>query len=211
MITITSFKWVPPFAQGLSRDLRIRWALEEASLPYRVRQIVPDDQSMPEHRAKQPFGQIPVYEEDDLVLFESGAILHHIANRTKNLLPTNEHHRARAVSWLFAALNTIEPTVERIAEIDLFHSTEDWALQRRPDCEKAVMQRLEDLAAALGDKDYLEEAFSIGDLMMATVLRILRHTDLVTAEPTLNGYVERCTARPAFERAHRDHMQAFAS
>ncbi|SDR56970.1 glutathione S-transferase [Rhizobiales bacterium GAS191] len=209
MITVTTFKWVPPFAQGQVRDLRVRWALEEASLAYRARLIDFDDQESADYRALQPFGQVPAFKEDDLVLFESGAIVLHIGGRSEALLPGDEAGKARAVTWLFAALNTMEVVIQPLAEIDHFFAKQEWAKLHRPDMEKRVKLRLAELAARLGDGDYLEDRFTIGDLMMTTVLRILRHTDLVEAEPKLKAYQLRCEARPAFQRALRDHMAAF--
>lgn len=191
------------------RDLRARWALEEAGLPYRARLIDADDQASAEYRARQPFGQVPVFEEDGLVLFESGSIVLHIGARSEALLPADAVARARAATWLFAALNTIEVVIQQLAEIDLFWPDQEWAKLRRPDVEKAVKRRLKELAACLGNRDYLEDHFTAGDLMMATVLRILRHTDLAEAEPNLKAYLARCTARPAFQRAHRDQVAAF--
>jgi glutathione S-transferase len=211
MITVTAFKWVPPFAQGLVRDLRVRWALEEAGMPYRTRLIGPEDQAGAAHRARQPFGQVPVFEDDGLVMFESGAIVLHIGARSEALLPSDPAARARAITWLLAALNTIEVVIQPLAEIDLFHPGEAWAQARRPDAERAVQLRLTELAASLGDREYLEDRFTAGDLMMAAVLRILRHTDLVAAEPNLAAYLARCEARPAFRRALRDHLAPFAA
>jgi len=209
MITISAFKWVPPFAQGQVRDLRVRWALEEAGLPYRARLIDTDDQASADYRAHQPFGQVPVFEEDDLVLFETGSIVLHIGARSEALLPADAAARARAITWLFAALNSIEVAIQPLAEIDLFHADKDWAKQRRPDAEQKARRRLKELAAWLGDRDYLENRFTVGDLMMTTVLRIARHTDLVAAEPKLAAYQARCEARPAFQRALRDQLAAF--
>ena len=209
MITITAFKWVPPFAQGLVRDLRVRWALEEAGLPYEVKLIDPSVQATADYRAWQPFGQVPVLKEDDLVLFESGAILLHIGAKSDKLLPAEPGARARAVAWVFAALNSIEIAVSSLAEIDLFHGGEDWVKHRRPGVEAFTLQRLRDLATWLGDREYLEGTFTAGDLMMTTVLRILRHTDLLDREPTLKAYKERCEARPAFQRALRGQLSAF--
>lgn len=209
MITISAFKWAPPFAQGLVRDLRVRWALEEAGLAYRTRLIDFDDQASADYRARQPFGQVPAFEEDGLILFESGAIVFHIGGRSEALLPTDEAGRGRAVTWLIAALNTIEVVIQQLAEIDLFYADQEWAKLRRPDVEKAVKRRLAELAAWLGDRNYLEDRFTVGDLMMTTVLRILRHTDLVEADPKLKAYKARCEARPAFQRALRDHMAVF--
>ncbi|GHG89017.1 glutathione S-transferase family protein [Comamonas sp. JC664] len=209
MITVSAFKWVPPFAQGLVRDLRVRWALEEAGLPYQTRLIDPEVQATKDYRALQPFGQVPVLEEDGLVLFESGAIVLHIAARSETLLPTDAAGRARAVTWLFAALNSIEIMIQPLAEVDLFFAKEEWAKLRRPGIVEALHRRLGELAAQLGDREYLEDRFTAGDLMMVTVLRILRHTDLLDGFPTLKAYKERCEARPAFQRALAAQMAPF--
>jgi glutathione S-transferase len=199
MITISAFRWVPPFAQGQVRDLRVRWALEEAGLPYRTRLLEQGDQDAPDYRALQPFGQVPILEEDGRVLFESGAIVLHIGEQTEKLLPKDTGARARATQWLIAALNSIEPHIMNIAVIDLFYSDQEWAKLRRPSAVQFARQRLNCLAKALGDKPYLDgERFTAGDLMMTTVLRIL--PGLVADQP-LAAYVERCTARPAFKRA----------
>jgi glutathione S-transferase len=173
LIAISAFKWVPPFAQGLVRDLRVRWALEEAGLAYRADLICSDDQASNNYRGRQPFGQVPVFEEDGLVLFESGSIVLHIGARSEALLPADKVARARAVTWLFAALNTMEVVIRPLAEIDFFFAGEEWAKLHRPDLEKRVKLRLAELAAWLGDRDYLENRFTAGDLMMTTVLRIL--------------------------------------
>ena len=202
MITISAFKWVPEFARGQVRDLRVRWALEEAGLQYRTRLLAQGDQDQPEYRCLQPFGQVPIFEEDGLVLFESGAIVLHIGERTEQLLPEDSGARARAVQWLIAALNSIEPYVMNLALIDLFYSNEQWAKLRRPGALEFVQRRLSVLSKCLGDKPFLDGArFSAGDLMMTTVLRALKHTELVSADQRLSQYVARCTARPAFERA----------
>lgn len=209
MITVTTWKWVPPFAQGLVRDLRVRWALEEAGIPYRTRLIPHEEKNAADHRERQPFGQVPVLEDGDLTLFESGAIVLHIGERSDTLLSAESTSRARTMTWLFAALNTMEVAIQPLAEIDLFHADEEWAQQRRPGAETRVRQRLGELAGWLGDQEYLEARFTAGDLMMASVLRILRHTDLVAAEPRLKAYQAHCEARPAFQRALADHMAAF--
>jgi glutathione S-transferase len=208
-IRISAFRWVPPFAQGLVRDLRLRWALEEASLPYEVRLIGPEDQSTPAYRAMQPFGQVPVYEEGDLCLFESGAIVHHIAQKTPVLLPPDAKGRARALAWMFAALNSVEPYIQGIYEVDVFQVKTDWAAGRRPLVFDFVRRRLDALVAALGDREYFEDRFTAGDLMMTTVLRNLRITDLLKQRPTLDAYRLRCEARPAFARALSGQMSAF--
>lgn len=209
MITISAFKWVPPFAQGHVRDLRARWALEEAGLPYQARLIDADDQRSTAYRALQPFGQVPALEEDGLTMFESGAIVLHVGARSEALLPASEPERARAVTWLLAALNTIEVVVQPLAEIDVFHADKEWAKLRRPELELAVKKRLRELSTWLGERDYLEGTFTAGDLMMATVLRNLKHTDLLQAEPNLAAYVARCEARPAFQRALQGQLAAF--
>jgi glutathione S-transferase len=211
MITITAFKWLPPFAQGISRDLRLRWALEEAGLKYQTRLIGPDDQASADYRLCQPFGQAPIFEEDGLVLFESGSIVLHIGERSENLLPHDPTGKARAVTWIFAALNSIEIMVQQLGEIDFFGSNQEWAKARRPVIEHMVKRRLCDLATWLGDREYLEGRFTAGDLMMATVLQILRHTNLVGDEPKLKSYLTRCESRPAFQRAYRDHMATFGN
>jgi len=210
MITVYSYRWVPDFARGLARDLRVRWALEEAGLDYQEWLIgLGDDQNSPAYRACQPYGQIPAYEEGGLVMFESGAIVLHIGEKSEALLPTDPKARARATCWLFSALNTIEPVIQELASIDLFHADQAWAKERRPQVEAQAKKRLAELAKALGDKDYLEGEFTIGDLMMATVLQIPRQTDIVAGEPNLRAYLDRCEARPAFQRALRDQLASF--
>lgn len=202
MITISAFPWVPPFARGQVRDLRVRWALEEAGIPYNTRLIEQGEGDTPEYRALQPFGQVPIFTEDDFVLFESGAIVLHIGERSEVLLPTDPKARARATQWLIAALNSIEPHVINVAMIDLFYADQEWAKLRRPSAEAFLRQRLASLSKALGDKPYLDgDRFTAGDLMMSAVLRILHLTDIVTSDPRLAAYVERCTARAAFRRA----------
>lgn len=202
MIAISAFKWVPDFARGQVRDLRVRWALEEAGLPYRTRLLEQGEQNAPDYRRMQPFGQVPVFEEDGFVLFESGAIVLHIGERSEALLPTDPAARARATQWLIAALNSVEPFVMNVAMIDLFYANEEWATLRRPGAVELVQRRLSALSSALGDAPYLDgDRFTAGDLMMATVLRILHHTDIVTSDARLAAYIERCVARPAFQRA----------
>jgi glutathione S-transferase len=209
MITVTAFQSVPPFAQGLVRDLRVRWALEEAGLRYEPKLLREGEKDSADYRAWQPFGQVPAYEENGLKLFESGAIVLRVAERSENLLPGDPAARARAIEWLFAALNTIEPPIQNLAGIDLFYADQQWAKLRRPDAEAAVRKRLAELAAAMGEGPFIDGArFTAGDLMMATVLRILRHTDLV-AKAGLADYLARCESRPAFQRALAGQMAAF--
>ncbi|HEV2866104.1 MAG TPA: glutathione S-transferase family protein [Allosphingosinicella sp.] len=211
MIRVTAFKWVPPFAKGLVRDLRVRWALEEAGIDYEPVLIPPEGHPTAEYLQWQPFGQVPAYEEDGLRLFESGAIVLHVAEKSESLLPADPAARARAVQWLFAALNSIEPGIQNLAAIDLFYTQEEWAKQRRPGAEEFVQKRLAALAGVLGDKEWLsDDRFTCGDLMMASVLRILRHTDLV-AQAGLADYLARNEARPAFQRALQAQMAAFST
>ena len=185
--------------------------MEEAGEPYEERLLHQGEQDSPEYRAFQPFGQVPVYEEDGLTLFESGAILLHIAGRSDALLPADPAARARAIQWVFAALNSIEPHVWNLTLIDLFYPNEQWAKQRRPGAADFLEKRLDALTSRLGDKEYLDDdRFTAGDLMMTTVLRILRHTDLVAARPTLHAYQLRCEARPAFQKALADQVAPFA-
>jgi glutathione S-transferase len=211
MITLTAFRSVPPFARGLVRDLRVRWALEEAGIPYRERLIGPEDQATAAYRALQPFGQVPAIEEDGFKLFESGAIVHRIAERCEALMPSDANGRARTLAWMFAALNSVEPPIQNLAVLDLFHAGEAWAAARRPLLIEAVQKRLEALQGWLGGRDYLEDRFTAGDLLMTTVLRILRHTDIVSGRPALNAYRDRCEGRPAFCKALADHLRPFAA
>ena len=210
MSKVSAFRWVPPLAQGLVRDHRVRWALEEAGVPYEPRLIGPQDQASAAYRALQPFGQVPAYEERGLTMFESGAIVLHIAEQSEVLLPPDPGARARATCWMFAALNTVEPPIQNLAEIDLFHDGAEWTKPRRPMVVEAVKQRLTSLSAWLEGRTYLEERFTAADLLMTTVLRILRHTEIVAEYPVLEAYRDRCEARPAFARAMADHLAPFA-
>ncbi|MCC2656653.1 MAG: glutathione S-transferase family protein [Panacagrimonas sp.] len=210
-IRVTAFNWVPPFAAGLVRDLRVRWALEEAGLAYEERLISQDDKVKPQYRQEQPFGQVPVYEEDGLTMFETGAIVLHIAERSEALMPRDREGRALTQTWLFAALNTIEPHIQNLALIDLFCAKEEWARLRRPGVVQMVETRLRDLSARLDGHPYLvADRFTAADLMMVTVLRILRHTDLVQRQPSLHAYQQRCEARPSFKKALADQIAPFA-
>jgi glutathione S-transferase len=191
------------------RDLRIRWALEEAGLPYQVKLITHEEKLTPSYRALQPFSQVPSYQDDDVVLFESGAIVLHIARASAVLLPTDEAGRARATAWVFAALNSVEPFIMGLVDVDIFNREAPWAKESRPHWEGMVKKRLADLAERLRGREWLEDHFTAGDLMMATVLRILRHTNLVTSDPTLAPYLARCEARPAFQKALADQLASF--
>ncbi|HEX3811171.1 MAG TPA: glutathione S-transferase family protein [Rhizomicrobium sp.] len=209
MITVSAFKWVPQFAQGQVRDLRVRWALEEAGLPYREMLIGGADKNSAAYRALQPFGQVPAIEEDGLTLFESGAIVLYIGAKSEALLPKDEEARARAITWVFAALNTMEVVIQPYAELSAFYANEEWAKLRKPELEQQMKLRLSELAAQLGTREYLEDRFTAGDLMMASVLRILDGTGVLDTQPVLEAYKERCIARPAFQRALAAQLAAF--
>jgi len=206
MITLTAYRWVPPFAQGLVKDLRVRWALEEAGLPYQERLLEAGENATPAYRALQPFGQVPVFEIEGLKLFESGAIVLHIAERAEVLMPTDGAGRERTRTWVFAALNSLEPVVDSLGETE---SQDAWAVARRPAVLEKMHRRLDQLETWLGGKPYLEGRFTAGDLVMTTVLRNLRQTDIVAERPKLKAYVARCEARPAFQKALADHMAPF--
>jgi len=208
-IVVTAYRRVPPFARGFVRDLRVRWALEEAGLQYRTRLIGAADRASAEYLAWQPFGQVPAFEQDGLKLFESGAIVLHIAEQSAALMPADAAGRARVWAWSFAALNSVEPAVQQLAEIDLFHEDEAWAGQRRPQVEAAVRRRLDALAAWLGESEYLEGAYTAADLLMYDVLRNLGRTGLITQYPRLEAYCDRCGARPAFRKALHDQLADF--
>jgi glutathione S-transferase len=209
MITVTAFKWVPDFARGLVRDLRVRWACEEAGIPYDQKLLAQGDGDSPEYRAMQPWGQVPVMIEDDLTLFESGAIVLRIAERSEVLCPRDDAGRAKMIQWLFSALNAVEPHIQNLVGLDIFYADEEWARLRKPGQEAFTRMKLASLAKRLQGREYLEDRFTAGDLMMVTVLRNLRHTDIVTADPVLGPYVARCEARPAFQRALAAQLAAF--
>ncbi|WP_309092709.1 glutathione S-transferase family protein, partial [Phenylobacterium sp.] len=172
MITITAFKWVPPFAQGLVRDLRVRWALEEVGMPYGTKLIASGDQDAAEYRKLQPWGQVPVMEDEGFVLFETGAILQYIADKSGSdvLLPRDPAGRARAIQWMFAALNSVEPHVSNLGNIDVFHADQEWAKLRRPSQDAFTRMKLASLAKRLDGQEWLEDRFTAGDLMMISVL-----------------------------------------
>lgn len=200
-IAISAFNRVPDFARGLVRDLRVRWALEEAGLAYRERLLDATKPRPEDYFLEQPFGQVPVYIEGGIRMFESGAIVLHIAERSEALMPRAQVARTRTMCWVVAALNSVEPTILELAGIDFSNAGAEWARLRRPEAEQKVRERLSRLSDWLEARDWLEDRFTAGDLMMTTVLRILRHTDLVGAFPNLAAWKARCEARPAFERA----------
>jgi glutathione S-transferase len=197
---ITAYNWSPDRGRGLVRDMRVRWALEEVGRPYDVRYLSWGQQKEPAHRARNPFGQVPAYEEGDLVLFESGAIVFHIAESGPGLLPENPAGRARAIEWMFAALNSVEPVLWDLIIARIIEGDKDWTAARLPGVEARLSSRLEELSARLGDSEWLDEEFSAGDLMMVSVLRPIGDSNL-QAFPNLIDYVERGMARPAFKRA----------
>jgi glutathione S-transferase len=209
MIRVTAFRWVPPFAQGLVRDLRVRWALEEAGLTYEERLLSFDEKNAPAYRKEQPFAQVPVYEEDGLSMFESGAIVLHVAEKTEALLPREPARRAEVVTWMFAALNSVEPHVGALNECE-FAAQEEWAKLRRPAVVERVKARLGVVAERLAGREHLVGRFSAADVLMTTVLRALRSTPLVADTPGLAAYVQRCEARPAFQRALAAQLAPFA-
>lgn len=208
-IEITAFRWVPDFARGLVRDIRVRWALAEAGLPYRVRLLDATTQRPADYFHEQPFGQVPVFVEGDLGLFESGAIVLHIGERSDALLPADAAERARATCWVIAALNSIEPMIFDLVNIDIFNAGQQWAALRRPEAEQKVRERLARLSDWLSEQDYLQGRFTAGDLIMATVLRNLRHTKLVAEHANLAAYLARCEARPAFQQALAEQLADF--
>lgn len=206
---VTAFRWVPDFAEGLVRDLRIRWALEEIGRPYRVRLLDALNPRHADYFLEQPFGQVPAYRDDEVQLFESGAILIHLGLSDQLLLPTDAQGRGRGIAWLIAALNSVEPMILELLNIDIFNRGQDWTKERRPQVVEKIDTRFDLLADALGDKEWFEDRFTIGDIMMVSVLRTLRHTDLVARHATLADLVARGEARPAFQRALADQLAVF--
>jgi glutathione S-transferase len=207
--TITAFKQSPDRGRGLARDMRVRWALEEVGQPYDVRLVSFTELKAPGHRTLNPFGQIPTYEEGDLALFESGAIILHIAERHPGLLPDTADARARAIMWMFAALSTIEPPILELANARLVESDKPWSKERLPLVQDRVRVRLGELSPRLGDADWLDGAFSAGDLMMVAVLLRLRASGLLDEYPNLAAYVARGEARPAYKRAFAAQLAVF--
>ena len=208
-ITITAFERSPDRGRGLARDMRVRWALEEVGQPYEVRLVSFAGMKAPAHLALHPFGQIPTYEEGDLALFESGAIIFHIAERHAGLLPADADKRARAISWMFAALNTVEPPIVELSMAKVLESDKEWYEARLPLLEDRVRVRLGELSCRLGDSDWLDGAFSAGDLLMVTVLRRLGGSGLLEQHPNLCAYIARGEARPAYQRAFDAQLAVF--
>ena len=199
--TVSAFRWVPDFARGLVRDLRVRWALEEIGRPYRTALLDGDRPRDDEYRQWQPFGQVPAFDDGELRLFESGAILLYLGVQDERLLPRELEARWRATAWMIAALNSVEPPISMLASYDIFNAGKDWAKAARPAALGLIEMRLRSVSDALAGKDWLAGKFSIADIMMVTVLRNLRHTEIVGGFANLADFVERGEARPAFGRA----------
>jgi glutathione S-transferase len=209
-IEITAFRWVPEFAQGVVRDLRVRWALEEAGLDYRVRLL---GQERPiEYLREQPFDQVPCLTDGQVKIFETGAIVQYLGEKSEALLPRDPQGKFRAIQWTYAALNSVEPAILNLLLIDLFFVDEEWAKLRRPGAADFAKLKLKRVSDWLGDKQWLEgDRFTIGDLLMVTVLRFLRHTDLVAGFANLEAYLKRAEARPAFRQALADQLAVYAA
>ena len=209
--TITAFASSPDRGRGLARDMRVRWALEEIGQPYHVRLVTFAAMQAPAHVALHPFGQIPTYEEGELVLFESGAIVLHLAQQQAGLLPADPHASARAVAWMFAAVNTVEPPILDLQNLTLLEVDAGWYPQRLPQVQQRIRVRLAQLAARLGSADWLDGDFSAGDLMMVAVLLRLRTSGLLDDYPALAAYVARGEARPAYQRAFAAQLAVFTA
>ena len=209
-IEITAFQWVPDFAQGLVRDLRARWALEEAGLDYRVRLV--GQERPPEYLTEQPFDQVPCFSDGAVKIFETGAIVQYIGEKSETLLPRDPQGRFRAIQWTYAALNSVEPAIVNLLSVDFFYAGEEWAKLRRPGAEDFARLKLKRVSEWLGDKQWLEgDRFTIGDLLMITELRFLRHTNLVAEFANLAAYLKRGEDRPAFQRALADQLAVYAA
>ncbi|MET0351646.1 MAG: glutathione S-transferase family protein [Rhizobacter sp.] len=209
MPTLTAFERSPDRGRGLARDMRVRWAFEEVGQPYDVRLVSFAEMKAPAHRERNPFGQIPTYEDGDLKLFESGAIVLHIAERHAGLLPADPGARSRAITWLFAALSTVEPPIVERSMAALFERDKPWHAERLAMLDDRVRVRLGELSHHLGEADWLDGAFSVADLMMVTVLRRLGSSGLVEGFPNLAAYIARGEARPAYRRAFADQLAVF--
>ena len=207
---VTAYRWVPGFAQGLVRDLRVRWALEEISRPYRVRLLDVTKPRPDEYFCEQPFGQVPAYRDDQVQLFESGAILIHIGMQDERLLPVDHAQRMRAIAWIIAALNSVEPAIFPVFMVNVFNKGEAWTEEARPKFMERLHFRLKCMSDALGDKEWLEDRFTIADLLLVTVLRQLRGGNALDQYPNLVAYIARGEARPAFQQALADQLAVFA-
>ncbi|WP_108662179.1 glutathione S-transferase family protein [Acuticoccus kandeliae] len=208
-IEISAFAWVPPFAQGYVKDMRVRWALAEAGLPYNVRALADGDGNSADYRAWQPFGQVPAFRDDDVILFESGAILLHIARKAEALAPRDAQEAAQTEAWVFAALNSIEPKIDNLILPPIFYAGEAWVDGWRPHAERLVRLRLTSLSNALGTREWLTGRFGVADIVMATVLRGLEEDPILAEFPNLAAYLKRCLARPSFATALAAQMETF--
>jgi glutathione S-transferase len=209
--TITAFEQSPDRGRGLARDMRVRWALEEVGLPYEVQLVTFSEMKEPAHLARHPFGQIPTYQEGDLILFESGSIIFHIAERHAGLLPEDANARARAITWIFAALTTMEPTIVEREMAKLLEGNETWYESRRPLVLGRIRKRLDELSRCLGDSAWLDGEFSAGDLLMVSALFRLKGSGLLEECPNLAAYVARGEARPAYKRAFAAQLAVFTA
>jgi glutathione S-transferase len=209
--TITGFEASPDRGQGLARDMRVRWAFEEVGQPYDIRLLSFSEMKEPAHRKLHPFGQIPTYQEGDLTLFESGAIILHIAERHPGLLPADANARARAIAWMFAALNTVEPPIFERSMAMILERNKSWYEERQAMLDNRVDARLSELSKALGDADWLDGEFSAADLLMVTVLRRFSRTGDLGKYPNLAAYVARGEARPAYQRAFADQLAVYTA
>ncbi len=209
--TITAFERSPDGGRGLARDTRVRWALEEVGQPYEVRLVSFHAMKEPAHLALHPFGQIPTYEEGDLALFETGSIVFHLAQRHAGLLPDDAGARARAITWMFAALNTVEPAILDLVIARILEGDKPWSRERLPLVQDRIRERMKQLSARLGDADWLDGAFSAGDLMMVSVLLRLKTSGILGEYPNLSAYVARGEARPAFRRAFDAQLAVFTA
>jgi glutathione S-transferase len=209
MLTLTTFRSVPPFAIGYVRDLRVRWALEEAGLPYSVRALEFQEAATPAYRQEQPFSQIPVLQDDGLTLFETGAILLHLGQRSPALMPLDVDARAKVTMWMFAALNSVEPYVGNLVSLVVFSADEPWAAGARPGAEAMVLKRLRDLEDWLDGREWLAGDFSVADILMTSVLRLVDNMDMVERFARVTAYRDRCMARPAFKKALADQVAHF--
>ena len=209
--TITGFKASPDRGRGLARDMRVRWAFEEVGQPYEVRLLTFGEMKESAHLALQPFGQIPTYEEGELTLFDSGAIVLHIAERHAGLLPDDANARARAITWMFAAISTMEPPILELQNANLLESDKTWAAERLPLVKDRIRTRLDQLSNRLGDADWLDGAFSAGDLLMVSVLLRLGSSGILDEYPNLSAYLARAEARPAYRRAFDAQYAVFVA
>lgn len=206
---VAAFQWVPDFAQGFVRDLRVRWALEEAGLPYEAVLIKGEEKDSAAYRAWQPFGQVPAFRDEDVEMFESGAIVLYLAEKSEALSPKDAAGRARVMTWVIAALNSVEPFAWNLIFFEGEGAGEAWAKKRRAELETAFDRRLAPLEKRLSGRDYLEDRFTVGDIIMSTALRELIGCGALERYPALGAYVQRCTARPAFARALEAQMKPF--